>query len=153
VSDAPSRDSVIALREITADTVRAVCDLSVRDGQAGFVAPNAVSIAEAHFAPHAWFRAIYAGETPVGFAMLSDRPEIPEYYLWRFMIDGRWQHLGFGARALEQIIAHVRTRPGAAALLTSVVPGEGTPQPFYEKFGFRPTGDVEEGEIVLRLEL
>ena len=35
----------------------------------------AFSIAEAHFSPLAWFRAVYAGDTPVGFVMLSDDPD------------------------------------------------------------------------------
>lgn len=52
--------TVVSLHEITADTVRAVCALEVSPEQRGFVAPNAVSIAEAHFEPRAWFRAIYA---------------------------------------------------------------------------------------------
>ena len=50
--------AVVELREITFETVRAICRLEVASSQAGFVAPNAVSIAEAHFAPTAWFRAI-----------------------------------------------------------------------------------------------
>lgn len=153
MSATPTRDSAVTLREITAETVRTICELETTEAQRAFVAPNAVSIAQAHFAPEAWFRAIYAGDTPVGFAMLSDKPDIAEYVLWRFMIDRRWQHLGFGRRALELLIAHVRTRPGAKAFLTSVVPGEGTPQPFYERLGFAPTGDMEDGEVVLRLDL
>jgi diamine N-acetyltransferase len=149
----PARDSMVTLREITAETVRAICELRVREDQQRFVAPNAVSIAQAHFAPEAWFRAIYAGDTPVGFAMISDKPEVPEYFLWRFMIDQRWQHLGYGRRAIDLLVTHVRTRPGATAFLTSVVPGEGSPQPFYEKLGFAPTGEIDGGEVVLRLEL
>lgn len=150
---APTRDSAVTLREITAETVRRICDLETSEAQRAFVAPNAVSIAQAHFAPEAWFRAIYADDVPVGFAMLSDKPDIAEYYLWRFMIDRRWQRCGFGRRAMALLIAHVRTRPGAKAFLTSAVPGEGSPQPFYEKLGFVPTGDVDDGEVVLRLEL
>lgn len=149
----PARDSVVTLREITAETVRTICNLSVREDQRSFVAPNAVSIAQAHFAPEAWFRAIYAGDTPVGFAMISDKPEVPEYFLWRFMIDQRWQHLGYGRRAIDLLVTHVRTRPGATAFFTSAVPGEGSPQPFYEKIGFAPTGQIDDGEVVLRLEL
>lgn len=149
----PTRESVVTLREVTAETVRAICNLSVQESQRHFVAPNAVSIAEAYFADHAWFRAIYADETPVGFVMLADQPDKPEYYLWRFMIDGRYQSLGFGKRAMEIVIGHVRSRPGARELLTSVVPGEGTPQPFYERLGFRATGDWEDGEAVLKLDL
>ena len=62
----------VTLREITADTVRAVTKLSVAESQKGFVAPNAVSLAQALFAPEAWYRAIYFGEELAGFVMLED---------------------------------------------------------------------------------
>jgi hypothetical protein len=48
----------VSLREVSAQTVRYMCDLSVAPGQERFVAPNAVSIAEAYFCENAWFRAI-----------------------------------------------------------------------------------------------
>ena len=143
----------ITLREIDADSVRAVCALSVREDQKGFVAPNAVSIAEAHFSDHAWFRAVVADETPVGFVMLEDKPEKREYFLWRFMIDARYQGLGFGRRALQLVIDHVRARPNATELVTSVVQAEGGPQGFYEGLGFELTGAYEEGEALMRLRL
>ena len=38
--------------------------------QKQFVAPNAVSIAQAYFSKEAWFRAIYADDTAIGFVML-----------------------------------------------------------------------------------
>jgi diamine N-acetyltransferase len=149
----PSRSSVVTLREITEDTVREVCDLSVQEEQRRFVAPNAVSIAQAHFSDHAWFRAIYADETIVGFLMLEDKPQKPEYYLWRFMIDARWQNMGFGRRAIGLLIDHVRTRPHAVELLTSVLQADGGPQGFYETLGFGLTGEYEEGEAMMRLSL
>jgi diamine N-acetyltransferase len=150
---APSAQSNVTLREITADTVRIICSLTVRDDQRGFVAPNAVSISQAHFADYAWFRAIYADESPVGFVMLQDQPEKPEYYLWRFMIDGQYQNMGFGRRAMEHLIKYVETRPRATELLTSVVQGEGGPQQFYEKLGFQLTGEYDGGEALMRLPL
>lgn len=149
----PSPQSKVTLREITADTVRTICNLSVREDQKQFVASNAVSIAQAYFSEYAWFRAIYADDTPVGFVMLEDQPEKPEYFLWRFMIDARYQGMGFGRRALEMLIEHVRTRPNATELLTSFHEGDGSPQGFYEKLGFRLTGDWEEGEALMRLPL
>jgi len=149
--DEPGTD--VSLRPVDAETVRTICALAVREDQRRFVAPNAVSIAEAHFSPHAWFRAVYAGDTPVGFVMLEDQPERPEYYLWRFMIDARHQGKGFGRRALTRFIEHVRTRPGATELLTSVVQGEGSPQGFYESLGFALTGEFEDGEAMMSLPL
>lgn len=146
-------DAPISLREVTKDTVRAVLGLKVAPGQEHFVASNAFSIAEAHFSDTAWFRAIYAGETPVGFIMLADDPAKPEYFLWRLMIDARQQGKGYGRRAIRQLIDYVKTRPGATELLVSYVPGEGCPRDFYLKLGFQDTGRVEEGEVVLRLPL
>jgi diamine N-acetyltransferase len=146
-------DARVTLREVSAETVRAICALEVRPEQRGFVAPNAVSIAEAHFEPRAWFRAVYADETPVGFVMLYDDPEKGWYYLWRFMIAGEHQGKGFGKRALDLVVEHVRARPGAMHLLASYVPGDGSPGPFYLRYGFVETGKVEHGETEIRLGL
>jgi diamine N-acetyltransferase len=144
----------VSLREVTGATVREICRLVVKPGQEGFVAPNAVSIAQAHFEPAAWFRAIYADETPVGFVMLERAPETHEYVLWRFMIGGDYQGLGFGRRALELVVDEIRTSdPAATELLTSWVPGEGSPEGFYLRFGFVPTGEMDEDELVGRLVL
>ena len=101
----------------------------------------------------AWFRAIYAGETPVGFLMLYDNPEKPVYFIWRLMIDARYQENGFGRRAVELLIEHVRSRPGAVELLVSHVPSPGNPGKFYEKMGFVYTGEEDDGEMIMRLEL
>lgn len=158
----PPASAVVSLREVTAETVRAVCDLRVAPDQDDLVAPNAVSIAEAHFEPHAWFRAIYADEEPVGFVMLFEDPTgesepalhlagRPIHYLWRFMIGHRHQGNGFGRRALELVIEHVRRQPGARDVFVSVVPREGSAEPLYASLGFERTGRVHEGEVELRL--
>ncbi|MDZ7960251.1 MAG: GNAT family N-acetyltransferase [Aulosira sp. DedQUE10] len=143
----------IALREITKENLSDILKLKVASHQEKFVASNAVSIAQAHFSPEvAWFRAIYVDEVPVGFLMLEDDAINASYYLWRLMIDERFQKRGFGKRALELLIEHVKTRPAATALLISCVSGEGTPCKFYEKLGFIYTGEVENDELFMRLE-
>lgn len=159
---APDRSSPVSLVAITKANLRDFLRLKVSPAQERLVAPNAVSIAQAHFQPEAWFRGIEAGGVPVGFAMLEDWRQNPEeateewlrepyIYLWRFMIDGRFQGLGFGAKALALLIAHARSVPGTKAMLLSFVPGEGSPEAFYRRFGFEPTGEVSEGEHVMRL--
>lgn len=150
----PTTKSTVSLREITNDTVVSILKLSVSEHQERFVASNAVSIAQAHFQPEcAWFRAIYADDTPVGFVLLEEYPKTGEYGLWRYMIDQRYQKLGFGRRALELVIQRVRTLPGATEFLTSVVEGEGSPLEFYKAIGFRPTGEYDNKEAILRLPL
>ena len=127
--------------------------LSVAPGQERFVASNAISIAQAHFeGDAAWYRAIYADDAPVGFIMLSENPETAEYFLWRLMIDQRFQGLGYGRRAVALIVEHVRSRPGATRLEVSCVPGDGSPCDFYRRLGFVATGEVQQGEIVMRLD-
>jgi diamine N-acetyltransferase len=152
----------LTLREITAENRAQVEALAVTEAQESFVAGVAESIVEAAETPNArpWYRAIYAGETPVGFVMLSDNipPEYTEYigpyFLWRLLIDVRWQRRGYGRAALDLIVSYVRTRPNAERLFTSAVPGDGSPLDFYVKYGFVLTGDVDDnGEVILELAL
>ena len=149
----PMTAPTITLREITKDTVRAICALDVGDHQRGFVAPNAVSIAEAHFEPKGWFRAVYADDDPVGFVMLHEDADESEYHLWRFMIDHRHQGNGYGRLAIAMVIDRVRSLPGGTRLVTSYVPGEGSPGAFYHRLGFVDTGEEEDGELVTVLDL
>ena len=90
----------MSLRPVTKDNLRDILRLKVTEAQEHFVADNAVSLAQAHFSPEAWYRAIYAGETPVGFMMLHDDPAKPKYFLWRLMIDSRYQRFGYGRQAM-----------------------------------------------------
>ena len=143
----------VSLREITKDTARAIMKLEVASDQTGFVAPNAVSIAQAHFEPKAWFRAIYADEDPVGFIMLFDDGDKPEYFLWRLMVAAEHQGEGYGRRAVDLLVDYVRTRPNATELLTSYVPGDRGPMTFYQKLGFVETGEIDDGEVLTRLAL
>lgn len=126
----PTQDAVVTLREVTKDNLGQILRLKVRPDQEQFVANNAISIAQAHFEEKAWFRAIYAEETPVGFVMLYDDPETTDYFLWRFMIDSRYQGMHFGERAIGLLIDYVRSLPGATELMVSYVPAEGSPEPF-----------------------
>jgi diamine N-acetyltransferase len=146
-------NSIVTLREITEETVVAICKLSdtLSEQHQKMVAPNAISIAQAHYNQHAWFRAIYADETPVGFIMLYDNPEEPEYFLWRLMIAGPYQGIGYGSKAVQSLIEYVRQRPGASELLVSCVEGEGSPEGFYAKLGFKRNGEILGEEVVMSL--
>ena len=148
-------EATVSLREITEETVVEVCKLSdtLTEPQNRMVAPNALSIAQAHFSKYAWFRAIYADESPVGFIMLSDDPDEQEYFLWRLMVAKPHQGKGFGRSAMELLTEHVKTRPGAKELLTSCGQGEGSPEGFYSKLGFKRNGQMVDDEVVLSLGL
>jgi len=150
----PGRDAAVSLREIKRETLRPFLRMKVAESQERMVANNAVSIAQAHFEPKAWFRGIYADETPVGFIMLYDDPEEPVYFLWRLMVADEFQGMGYGRKAIAQLVEYVKTRPNATELKVSHVPElPGNPGPFYQKLGFEYTGEEDDGELVMRLKL
>ena len=156
----------VQLRDIVTDADRAAAlSLRTAPGQERFVASVEQSFADAIEHPEACPRywAVYDGDDPVGFVMISD--DIPRatldadptlagpYFLWRLVIDERHQRRGYGTATLDAVAAYVRSRPKGDALVTSAGQGEGTPQPFYERYGFVPTGEIMEDEVVLRLDL
>jgi len=149
---------IVTLREITEETVRPICALSdtLSPAHKKMVADNAISIAEAHFSPYAWFRAIYADETPVGFIMIYIGPEDEEkdklntvHFLWRLMVAAPYQGKGYGRRAIELLIDKVKA-DGATELLVSCGEGEGSPEEFYRTLGFERTGEVLDDEVVMK---
>jgi len=151
----PSPDAEVTLRQVNSETVRTICELKVSDNQKHLVTANAISIAEAHFRKEAWFRAIYADETPVGFVMLYEVPKYGSYAIWRLMIDARYQGRGYGRKAMELVIRRIRRRPNATALTTYVEREEGGPEDFYRKFGFELTGEIDSqsGQHKMKLDL
>ena len=151
----------VTLREITDKNRAAIEALTVTEEQDEYVATVTVSLADAVEYPEAkaWYRAVYAGDEPVGFVMISDGITDPDptllgpYYLWRLLIDHRHQGRGYGSAAIDEVVAYLRPRPGADVLLVSAHVGPRTPIPFYERYGFVLTGEIHEEEPVLALDL
>ena len=145
-----TKDSIVTLREVTRDNLSVILKLKVKPEQDKCVASNAVSIAQAHFYPEeAWFRAIYADEVPVGFIMCSIEENDEQPYLWRFMIDARYQKLGFGAQAIRSFETYALSLPASKRIKLSCVPGENGPMKFYEKLGYAVTGEMDDDEAVM----
>jgi len=156
----------IELRDIVTEEDRAAAlALELDPGQDRFVASVAESfedaIAYAHAEPRFW--TVNDGDDVVGFVMISDN--IPSNrlaadpllvgpsFLWRLLIDHRHQRKGYGTATIDAVLEYLRDRPGADVLFVSAGQGEGSPRPFYEGYGFVPTGTVVEDEVVLKLDL
>ena len=151
----------VSLREITDQNREAVVALRIAASQEGYVSTVSDSLEEARDTPEGnpWYRAIYADDEPVGFVMLSwnvtpDPPRIiGPWFLWKLLIDERYQGCGYGREAVR-LVADIARDEGASELLTSFVAGERSPEPFYGQIGFVPTGEEDEkGEKVLALSL
>jgi diamine N-acetyltransferase len=158
--------AAVELRDIVTDAERATA-LAVQRGPGDerFVASVEKSftdaIEDARGCPRMW--TAYDGDRAVGFVMISDgipeetlasdRELLGPYYLWRLLIDKPAQRQGYGTACLDAVVAYLRTRPGADTLWTSCGQEPGTPQPFYERYGFVPSDRFIEGERVMRLDL
>lgn len=167
---APTRDSILTFREVTKDNYIDVASLSLKDGQTGNLDPNVWSLLVSRFEEEAWVRAIYADETLVGMLMMEIWDPTESYHIWRFMIDGQYQHLGYGRRGVEFAIAHIRqNHPMAKQLKLRSTPRKGkindsnpdktvkpdnSPYRFYEKLGFREIGPPDDdGDVLMGMDL
>lgn len=142
----------ITLRPLTKDNWEDAIKLHVRKDQKHFVASNVYSIAEAHFNPELTPMGIYAGETMVGFLMVGLERGRDRWWLMRLMIDERYQGKGYGRESLRQVIELLRKNPTCDRIYLSYEPENISAEMLYKSFGFRATGEMEEGEKVVVLE-
>jgi GNAT superfamily N-acetyltransferase len=151
----------IAFREVDEQTLAAVLAVMLPPEQERYVGSVAEALEEAREVPEGkpWFRAVFDDELAVGFVMLSWNvpPNPPEiigpWYLWKLIVDSRYQGRGYGRAIIEKVVEIVRAE-GAETLLTSYALGPGNPGPFYQHVGFSATGDVNnDGEIIVALKL
>jgi len=152
------RPTSIELVEVDTTNERDVGRLATHKSQERLVAPVIYSYAHALFpevvegAPVVpWMRGVVAGGEYVGFVMLAlvtDHHHEP--YLWRLLIDRHHQRRGIGSMILDEIVEHCGAR-GWTSLVTSWEEGKGSPRPFYERYGFEPTGEIIDGETEARI--
>lgn len=147
----------LRLAELTADNVQAARDVQVKPEQQKFFAPVVESLSEAYVHPDtAWPRLILDDNRTVGFVMGNFDPgdEIDAFRagIWRLNIAAREQGRGYGRFAVEAVAQEARRR-GWSRITVLWVPGEGGPEGFYLRLGFRPTGEKMGGQVVGELTL
>jgi diamine N-acetyltransferase len=154
-------DGAVVLLPLTDENRPELEALRVTTAQRAFVSSVTDSLAEAERYADAnpLVFGLYDRETPVGFVMIADEVDDPDYiahFLWKLLIDERFQRRGFGTAALDLVAAYFRSK-GIPAMWTSAGEGEGSPIPFYERYGFVRDGVNEDDdgsrEIMLRLDL
>ena len=118
--------AVVQLRDIVSEADRAaVLALRRGPGQERYLGSMEGhfedAVTDAHARPRMW--SVHAADQVVGFAMISDGIPadvlaaddeiVGPYFLWRLLIDERFQGHGYGAATIDAIVAYLRTRPGA----------------------------------------
>lgn len=145
---------MITLKKIDEDNYRKVLAIKMNEEQDKFVAPNVVSLAQAYVFYHiAKPFAIYNGDEVIGFMMLDWDEEEREAGIWRFMIAEEHQNKGYGRKAMECAINIIKEANKFDYIYLSYVPGNDSGEHLYESIGFKKTGEIEDGEIIMKLDL
>lgn len=147
----------IRLADLTEDNIRQCFELETASSQMQYIASNedswrAAKENEKIARPFA----IYCNEKMVGFTMFAFDEEYEDlndrYWLWRFMIDEKFQGNGYGTAALQAIIQYFRDH-GANNIRLSTKETNTAALSMYRKAGFQDTGEMNGEEIVLQLNL
>lgn len=145
---------MISLRKVDKDNYRKIIDMKLTNGGQEFVAPNVLSLAQAWvFYEEARPFAIYKDEEVIGFMMLAWNEKEREADIWRFMIAEEHQGKGYGTDAMQVAIRMIKDENKFDNVSLSYVPGNDVGQHVYEKLGFKATGDIDDGEIIMKLDL
>lgn len=142
----------VSIREITRENWESCVALKVNREQKGYVASNLYSIAEVQFLPNFEAVAIYNKETVVGFAMFGLDEDDHNYWIYRFMIDERYQGKGIGKAALKEIIKRLKSKPDCTVIMVGYKPDNNGAASLYKSVGFIESGQAPWGESLSRYE-
>lgn len=143
----------VSLRAITPDNLDAMLKLKVGTDQESFVAPNVYSLAEAWTEPSFQPFGIYHGDEPVGFTMYGLEESTDRWWVVRLMVDLAHQAHGYGRAAMQLLLPLMVERHGMQRIVTSYEPGNDVAAKLYVSLGFQDTGELDEGEYLMILDL
>ena len=145
----------LSLREITGDNYFQVLDLKISPEQeaAKFVSPVVRSLADAWFYREegiTYPKAIYADEDLVGFIMYELDTEEQQVFVWRFLIDQRYQGKGYGRQTIEAVVEMAKQQTQMTKVVADYVDGNEPMKKILLGLGFEETGfDQDSKEHVM----
>lgn len=142
---------MIEFREIDRHNFFDVVDLKVAEEQKSFVASNVFSLAQAKAFPECICLAIYHDDVLIGFTMYCLDTDDKEYWIYRLMIDEKYQSKGYGKAAMEGLIGQIQQDRAHHVIYLSFEPENEHAKKLYEKLGFEADGWVIDGEVVYKL--
>ncbi len=149
--------SELRVVELSAATIVAVNNLSLKPGQEQFLAPVSYGIAATVMNPQtSWQRVVLDGDEVVGFVSASFDPDAPDEHfrsvLWRINVDADDQGRGVGRFAVESLVEEARRRE-VDHVNVIYEAGEDGPEAFFRRVGFEPVGETEYGEVIAQIRI
>jgi diamine N-acetyltransferase len=143
---------MIQLKEVTRENFWDCIELTVSDDQSAFVTTNAVSIAQSKVQPECIPLAVYDDETMVGFVMYCIDEDDGEYWIYRMMIDKKYQSKGYGRKAFQKLLEIIKEDKTHHTIFLGVHKESIPAVKLYQSFGFTFNGQVFGNEHIMRLE-
>ncbi|MFJ5770108.1 GNAT family N-acetyltransferase [Psychrobacillus sp. NPDC093180] len=132
----------VKMAELNAENWYDCCELEVSPEQKAYMEPNAISIAQSKFEPTLKPYAIYAEEKIVGFLMYNSvQEELDGYWIYRIMVDKKFQGKGIGKAATELMILEMAKLPDAKKIIVGYHPENLGAHNLYSSLGFIDHGD------------
>ncbi|MDX8349208.1 GNAT family N-acetyltransferase [Cognatiyoonia sp. IB215446] len=148
---------MIDARPVTLQDVVPLHDVTVRDDQDRFVAPNAITIAQARFETGAYDFCLWDGDIRVGLIALIDMAEHEDLeeiddpeavYVWRLLIGKDFQQQGHGKAAMDFAEDWARER-GRRCVQIQAVEDNMAAIAMYQALGYTLTGHKSGKEVQL----
>lgn len=132
----------VKLVEVNVENWYECCQLELTEEQSAYMEPNAVSIAQTKFEPTLKAHVIYFEENVAGFLMYNSvKEELDAYWVYRIMVDKKFQGQGIGKVATELMIAEMAKLPHAEKIAVGYHPENLGAHHLYASFGFVDHGD------------
>ena len=149
----------VTLRDITGDNYFQVLELKITPEQeaAKYVSPVVRSLADAWFYREegiAYPKAVYADEDLVGFIMYELDTEEQQVFIWRFLIDQRYQGKGYGRQTIEVVLKMAKEQAQMTKVVADYVDGNEPMKKILLDLGFEKTGfnkEINEHIMVYQL--
>lgn len=134
---------MIRLELVNKDNFDQVLDLEVAPKDQRRVASVEYSLAQAWLyrdSEDLFPYAVKSGKLTVGFLLLSYQPMENSYYIWRLLIDQKYQNQSFGKEVIRQVLQRARDDQQCHKVTVNYVIGNHKMRYILEKFGFQPVG-------------
>ncbi|WP_440960153.1 GNAT family N-acetyltransferase [Paenibacillus nitricinens] len=132
----------VKIVELNAENWYDCCKLEVSTEQKEYMEPNAISIAQSKFEPTLKPYAIYFKDIVVGFLMYNSvQEELDGYWVYRIMVDKKFQGKGIGKTATKLMISEMVKLSNSKKIVVGYHPENLGAHNLYSSLGFIDNGD------------
>jgi len=142
---------LIQFKEVTIENFWDCVSLEVHQNQSEFVTTNAVSIAQSKVQPECIPLIVYNDDLMIGFVMYCIDEDDSEYWIYRMMIDKKYQSKGYGNKTLDMLIQLIKKDTTRNKIYLGVHKESLAAVKLYQNFGFEFDGQVFGSEHIMML--